>query len=223
MRSIFITAANTRASKTFVSAVLTKNLNAVYFKPFQSGLAVDEPDAEVVRRLTGLDKARIPDSPIRLQAPLAPPHAAIEENITLSFEQISLPKTERILVIEGAGGFLSPLTDTQTNADLAKYYDIPILIIARNILGTISQTLLTIESARNRGIEILGVIMSGEPIPANTNDIAKLGKVDILGEVPWFNDEILPKSSHFWINSQVIQEKLHEYYRKKSYGFAIAS
>ena len=222
MRGIFITAATTVAAKTFVSAVLTKNLGAVYFKPFQSGLADDQPDAVAVRRLTGLGKEMVPDSPIQLQAPLTPSHAAREENITLSFDQAIVPKTDKIVVIEGSGGLLSPLTESQTNADLVKHYGVPVLIVTRNILGTISQTLMTIETARNRGIEVMGVIMSGDPVPANTNDIAKFGDVDILGEVPWFTDDILPKSSHFWVNTQAIEEKLQNYYGRQIYGYEAA-
>ena len=55
------------------------------------------------------------------------------------------------LLIEGAGGWLSPLTETQTVADLALALDAPVLIVARAILGTINHTLLTIESIRARG------------------------------------------------------------------------
>lgn len=65
-----------------------------------------------------------------------------------------------IVVVEGAGGLLCPLTDKLTMADLAAQFGFPLLIVARLGLGTINHTLLTVEVARRRGLRVAGIVFN---------------------------------------------------------------
>jgi len=72
-------------------------------------------------------------------------------------------------VVEGAGGLLSPLTESETVADLAVSLAFPLVIVARRSLGTINHTLLTLEAARARGLAVAGVVLN-QADPANAHD-----------------------------------------------------
>jgi dethiobiotin synthetase len=70
-------------------------------------------------------------------------------------------------VVEGVGGFLCPLTDDATVADLAIRLDFPLVVVARRGLGTLNHTLLTVEAAHLRGLRLAGVVLNGAEPPAN--------------------------------------------------------
>ena len=102
--------------------------------------------------------------PQRFLAPLAPPISARLEGKVVDFQQL-IDGADRFgdidgLLIEGAGGWLSPVTETQTVADLALALKAPVLIVARPGLGTINHTLLTIESIRARRLAVAGIVLN---------------------------------------------------------------
>ena len=91
-----------------------------------------------------------------------------------------------IWIVEGAGGLLVPVNETQTMArsgsrDLA----LPVLVVARSGLGTINHTLLTLEALRARSLHVAGVMMIGEPNPDNRAAIERYGHVRIVAEMPF--------------------------------------
>jgi dethiobiotin synthetase len=95
------------------------------------------------------------------------------------------------LLVEGVGGLLCPLTDTETVADLAVDLGYPLLIVARLGLGTVNHTLLTVEAARSRGLEIAGILLnaheteaSDESSRTNAAEIERRSGVPVLGVVP---------------------------------------
>jgi len=133
--------------------------------------------------------------PQKFIAPLAPPVAASLEGRSVDFEMAvagayRFPGAE-IVLVEGAGGWLSPVSESATVADLAQKLNLPVLIVSRTGLGTINHTLLTIESVRGRGLPVAGVVMN-EAIPTpndlscktNADEIARRGTVPVLGVVP---------------------------------------
>src|SRR4030095_1115936 len=108
----------------------------------------------------------------------------------------SLVASAELLVVEGAGGLLGPLARGLTTAELIQTLDLPVLIVARPSLGTVNHTLLTIEAARRRNLEVLGVIFSrtrdkpGPDEPSNPAAVETPGLLNILGPLPR-----LPKES----------------------------
>ena len=129
-------------------------------------------------------------------APLSPPAAAalegreVDEALLVAGYQWLVERAEMVLV-EGAGGFYSPISTNWLNADLAERIGLPVLIVALNRLGTINQTLLTIEAVRRRGLTVAGVVLNrihetNDPSTAtNAAEIQDRGRVRIWGEIPF--------------------------------------
>ncbi len=103
----------------------------------------------------------------------------------MRLEDFTLPQSPRPVVVEGAGGALSPLNDEASMADLAVRLGLPAVVVVRDRLGAIGHALMTLEVLRARGVEVLGVVMTGEPFADNAEAIAARGRVRILGRLPW--------------------------------------
>jgi dethiobiotin synthetase len=109
---------------------------------------------------------------------------------------------ESIVVVEGVGGLLVPLTDGLSVRDLAAVLGLPVLIAARPGLGTINHTLLTLESARVVGLEVRAVVLTpwpAEPLAmerSNRETIARLGEIEVagLGQVARATTEALARA-----------------------------
>ncbi len=212
---LFITGTDTDVGKTYVTAIIAARLEAEgvkvgTYKPACSGSILGDDgrpvweDVETLRLATGerFDRQRI--SPQRFSAPLAPPVAAgLEGRIV----DAGLLRTGaywwedqcEFLLVEGVGGWLCPLTDAETVADLAVDLRVPLLIVARSTLGTINHTLLTVEAIRHRKVPIAGIVLSetSEPLGpretlANVVEIEKRCDVPVLGIVPHQSLDCLP-------------------------------
>ncbi len=185
MRGVFVTGTDTDAGKTVVAACLVSALQAIYWKPVQTGLD-DLPggDTGIVAWLTGQDPALFPRPAFEYRAPLSPDQAAALEGQTIDDGRIELPGCSHPLVVEGAGGLMVPLNDRTLMIDLAARFALPVIVAARTGLGTINHTLLTLEALRRRGLPIAGVIFSGPDHPRNIETIRRLGHAPILGRIP---------------------------------------
>ncbi len=184
LNQYFVTGTDTGVGKTLACAMLVRKLNATYWKPVQSGLADEISDVNRIIELTGLSEDRIIKSNYALQASLSPDQAAKRENITIDFDSIVLPKISTPLIVEGAGGVFVPLNEKYCMLDLMQKFQLPVIIVARGLLGTINHTLLTIEALRQRNLTIHGIIFSGELNPDNQTTIEKWGKVQTLFHIP---------------------------------------
>lgn len=190
MSGIFVTGTDTNLGKTLTCAWLVRHWRACYWKPVQSGLA-EGTDAAEVTRLAGAEASRILPSLYELTAPLSPHEAARQDGVTIDLARFTLPACDRSLVVEGAGGVLVPLNDTQVMADLMLKLGLPVLVAARSGLGTINHTLLSLEALRHRGIAVAGVVMNGPPNEANRRAIELHGKVRVIAQLPWL-DRVTP-------------------------------
>ncbi|HTE49962.1 MAG TPA: dethiobiotin synthase [Kofleriaceae bacterium] len=145
---------------------------------------------------------RAPSSTVfRFAAPLAPSVAAEREGGAVTFAPI-LRAADRLrslspdlFLVEGAGGLLVPISDSTDMADLAAALATPLLIVARDGLGTINHTLLTLEAAAARRLPVVGVVLSAvtagtDPRDAarNAHEIARRGRVPVLGCLPHSTD-----------------------------------
>jgi dethiobiotin synthetase len=127
--------------------------------------------------------------------PVAPPVAARRQGVTLTLAELvgavrQRHQADRPILVEGVGGLLCPLTDQETVADLAAGLRLPVVIVARRGLGTLSHTLLTVAAAHGRGLPVAGVVVNEtEPagdLAAQTN-VAELRRrldVPLLAVVP---------------------------------------
>ncbi len=178
---LFVTGTDTAVGKTQVTAgiarVLTRQGRRVgVLKPVATGVrrTVDGwhcEDAEILRSAIGGEVPLPHVVPIVFEAPLAPPVAARLEGVPLTFADVWdqtrlalawwVRQGVEAMLIEGVGGWLCPLAEGATVADLAVALDYPVLIVARRGLGTLNHTLLTVEAVHRRGLRIAGIILNG--------------------------------------------------------------
>jgi dethiobiotin synthase len=193
MNGIFVTGTDTGIGKTIVSAALVCALrekeNVCYWKPVQTGIEEDD-DTETVGKLANCRDEEIFDKGFRLERPLSPHLSARLSNVEITIEKVLQFRTnspsERFWIVEGAGGVLVPLNESELMIDLIKALNLPVLIVARSALGTINHTLLTLEALRNRNLEVFGVIMNGEQNDENREAIEHFGKTRVLAQMPKF-------------------------------------
>ncbi len=174
MSALFVAGTGTDIGKTHVACALIRALKARgvavdAFKPVVSGFDPEDPAASDPARLAEAldDPAALPRiSPRRYRAPLAPNLAARLEGDTLALEDLAadcraaLAGDHELMLVEGAGGVMSPLTDAATNLDLIAALDLPVLLIAGSYLGTISHVLTALVALRARGATIAAIVMS---------------------------------------------------------------
>jgi len=184
VHGFFVTGTDTDVGKTLVSAWLVTLLDASYWKPVQAG-AEPETDAATVQRLAEVPAARILPEAYLLPEPLAPHEAARRAGIAIDMAKLDAPDHEGLIVVEGAGGLMVPLTDRAYMIDLAAELDLPIVLVARSTLGTINHTLLSIEAIRRRGLPLAGVVITGPETPHNRAAIERYGQIEVIAEIPW--------------------------------------
>ena len=159
----FVTAIGTDSGKTLASAILTESLQADYWKPIQSGLPAD---SDTVRELVSNPASRILPEAIQLQMPASPHAAAAAEGRRLRLSDIYLPEGARSsLVIEGAGGCLVPLNESESMIDLVPQLNAKVVLVSNHYLGSINHTLLTVELLKQRNYPVEGIIFNGAPQP----------------------------------------------------------
>lgn len=182
MARFVITGTDTDAGKSVFAAGLAGHLGARYWKPVQAGLE-EETDSQAVSRLSG-GKAHVLPETFRLITPCSPHEAARIDGVTITVESLPLPAEDGPLVVEGAGGVLSPLALDLLPADLFARWGLPVILVARTSLGTINHSLLSLEALRSRGVKMAGVVFSGEEVTASEAAIVEIGQCRHLGRLP---------------------------------------
>ena len=184
MKGFVVTGTDTDVGKTVFAAGLAQALRAAYWKPAQSGLE-GETDSQIVSRLAP-DAEVLPEA-YRLVTPCSPHHAARIDGVEIEDSALTLPATDRPLVVEGAGGVLVPYREKLLAADLFARWNLPAVVVARTMLGTINHTLLTLEALRARGIAVAGVAFIGEAEPVAERAIVDIGQTPHLGRLPFLD------------------------------------
>jgi dethiobiotin synthetase len=182
-KAYIVTGTDTGIGKTTVAAMLVLALDAVYWKPIQSGTE-EGTDRQRVQALTQLPDDRLLPERYVLSKPLSPHRAAELDGIEIKAEALVLPAFDRTLVIEGAGGLMVPVTRNKLQIDVFADWSLPIILCARTALGTINHTLLSIEALRGRHMRLHGLIFVGDDNPDNMRTIADFSGARIWGQVP---------------------------------------
>ncbi|MEM7618136.1 MAG: dethiobiotin synthase [Pseudomonadota bacterium] len=182
----FVTGTDTDVGKTIASAWLMLHMNANYWKPIQSGL--EEKDIDAIKKYTALPDNFFFPSTYELTQPLSPHESAKRDNIEISLDDFSLPKSDKPLIVEGAGGLQVPINKEHFVSDLITHLALPVIVVCRSGLGTINHTLLTLEALRKRNTKIKGLIMSGEKSPHNREALEEYGQVPIIAEIDHLSD-----------------------------------
>jgi dethiobiotin synthetase len=197
MMSYFVTGTDTDAGKTHVSRALLlaakrQSLSCAGYKPIESGCpTAGSPgnDAIALSIAAGTE----PITTYTFAPPIAPHIAARRAKQEIAVGRI-VATTRRLqgetdfLLVEGAGGFLVPLSSTASMADLAKELQLPLLIVTADRLGAINHALLSIEAAKTRNLEIAALVLTevykgaGDGLE-NRQSIAQFGQVPVY-ELP---------------------------------------
>ena len=180
--TFFVTGIGTDVGKTIISAILTEALQADYWKPLQAG-DLHNSDTDKVSRLVSNKKTKFHEPAFKLKTPMSPHAAAEIDDVKISAKKIKRPSTKNSLVIEGAGGLLVPISNTETVADLIQKED-KVILVSKHYLGSINHTLLTIDILKQRGLNIFGIVFNGAEHKSTENIIVKMTGVPILGRLP---------------------------------------
>jgi dethiobiotin synthetase len=188
-RGLFITGTDTDVGKTYVGCLIARQLRAAghrvgVYKPAASGCrSVDgdlvSDDALMLWEAAGRPGPLADVCSQRFAAPLAPHLAALAEGRSLSAAAMregfaAWRGACDVLLVEGAGGLMSPMGDDEYNATLAEEFGLPLLIVAPNKLGTINQTLQTLIAAAAWGesLPVAGIVLSHPALPHDDVSLA---------------------------------------------------
>lgn len=191
-RGLFITGTDTDVGKTWLTTRIIKQLrsqhqtNITPMKPIESGWNTEDSHTDAWRLAHAADQLEQLDfiCPWRFKAALSPPRAAALEQQNLSTKQVasacfdniktlqsdSRYNNNHLTIVEGAGGFYSPLTADGLNADLAEALNFPILLVVADKLGCINHTLLTLQAIEQRGLKCLAVALNHIPKESDDKD-----------------------------------------------------
>lgn len=203
MNTVFIAGSHTDVGKTYVTCALIEAARAARisvsaFKPVVSGLdPLDWTASDPGRLLAALGRPGSEEhlaemSPFRFEAALSPPRAAQLEGVDLRLQALVdasmgqvAQKRHELLLIEGAGGVMSPVAEDGLCIDLMRELGLPVIIVSGSYLGAISHTLTAIDVVQTRGLQILSVVVSqsagaGHPDLLQTAEsIASYGQVNV--------------------------------------------
>ncbi|MBK7958034.1 MAG: dethiobiotin synthase [Bacteroidetes bacterium] len=185
--SVIIAGIHTGVGKTICSAVICQALGYDYFKPVQAG-DLDNSDSIAIKKLVTNPRCVIHPESYRLQIPASPHYAAEQEGITIEKEKIVLPQTHNNLLVETAGGVMSPLAKNLLNLDLIEHLALPVILVSNNYLGSINHSLLSFLALQSRNIDIRGIVFSGEKNSASESFILEHTQLPLLFSIPQFED-----------------------------------
>lgn len=209
MRGLFVTGTDTEVGKTYVAGLIARALVTAghrvgVYKPAASGCRREADrlvsnDAVTLWEAAGRPGELDRVCPQRFLAPLAPHLAARQEGKRLDGELLRSgieywQARSDIILVEGAGGLISPLGEKDYVADLVCKFGFPLVVVSRNALGTINQTLQTLIAAATfrDGLDVAGVVLNNPAAPSddasrstNRAELAARCTVPILAEVAW--------------------------------------
>jgi dethiobiotin synthetase len=203
-RTILVTGTDTEVGKTVVScalarALVRKGLRVLAIKPVESGTGEDPaPDEDGVRLARATGQENPAAALVRLRTPVAPPVAADLDGVRLDHvawcEAIrDLGGSNDIVLVEGAGGLLSPLTWESTARDLAVDLGAEALVVAPDALGCLNHVLMTLEILEAAGVPLLGVVFSALTAPddstgKNAEALRRFSGLSRIASLPRLDD-----------------------------------
>jgi dethiobiotin synthetase len=207
-KGYFITGTDTGVGKTVVTALLARvfskrGLRVGVMKPVETGCPREgghlmPQDSLFLRQVSGCTAPQELVTPYTFAEPLAPAIAAELAGSTIEMKRIrecyeQLLAEHDVVLVEGAGGLLVPLTAQLSMHDIAIELNLPVLVVACNKLGAINHTVLTVTVARERS-QVLGIVLNHIQPPendlamqTNADALRRWGKVPLLGQVPYMS------------------------------------
>lgn len=220
-RVLFVTGTDTGVGKTTITAALLLSarawgLKALALKPVAAG--GEWRDGRWVNEDAALYQSLCPElapaavNPVDLELPLAPHIAAARQGRVLGVQplvdqvtQVAEQHRPDLLLVEGAGGWLVPLNEQETLADLARALGAGVVLVVGLRLGCLNHALLTAAAVRAAGLELVGWVANtlDPPMAALEENVATL---DLalpalrLGAVPWLGAGVTPEQVATWLD-----------------------
>ncbi|QDP01313.1 dethiobiotin synthase [Thalassotalea sp. PS06] len=183
--SIFITATDTDAGKTYVSEKLIQLLTASglkisAFKPVSAGCEwqhgeLQNQDALCLQAAANTEQPLSEINPIAFEPPIAPHIAAAEQGLTLTVADVRcaykpiVNRNNDVILVEGAGGWRLPLNDSEFMSDFVKSESIPVILVVGMKLGCLNHAMLTYQAMINDGINVVGWVANQAQAEKMTN------------------------------------------------------
>lgn len=200
-RGYFITGTDTGVGKTVVTASLARclaqrGLSVGVMKPVETGQPNGDPAASDMERIRAASGALDPIevvSPYRFPHPLAPLAAARLAGVAINPDHLrgcleTLARGHSVMLVEGIGGVLVPLTEDCYARDLIVRFNLPCLVVGRASLGGINHALLTVEALRHHRVQMVGIVLNSpvEPVRDSTQVESTVELVRELSRIPVF-------------------------------------
>jgi dethiobiotin synthetase len=221
-KGFFVTGTDTGIGKTVITVALIKAVRRLGFtaggmKPVESGCTIARGkgqrakgnskkniliphDGMFIKTIAHMEENIGHITPCRFKSPLAPLPASEIEGITVDSEKIrkafdDLSKKYDVVIVEGIGGLLVPITKDYSVIDMAKDFDLPLIVVSRPSLGTINHTMLTVNYALKEGLRVAGIIINYNQPPESTlaeatnpEIIKRISPVPVIGIFPYLTD-----------------------------------
>jgi len=211
-KACFITGTDTGVGKTTIAASLARSFQKVglrvgVMKPVETGCKLRGKglvgaDTALLKKAASFEAPLGLINPYSFAPPISPELAARQAGVTIDFSLIrasyeKIRKSSDIIIVEGAGGLLTPLGEgglkkgCATMADLAAFLNIPLLIVAPSRIGVINQCMLTVQAAHSRGLSIMGIILNHPALPdpgdrsrdSNNEEVAHHTEEKVLSDI----------------------------------------
>jgi dethiobiotin synthetase len=232
MRGILIIGTDTGVGKTFIAAALarvfhSRGIDVGVMKPFAAARRTfsrkyrSEDTAILAKAAHSTDS----DTEMNSYFYTVPAAPYVASEVTHQ-EKVSIPTVleayqhlaakHDIMIVEGIGGLLVPLTESETFADFAKILNIPAIVVARCSIGTFNHTLLTLSVLKTYDLDVMGLVMNGYPRRQRAEDkqlviaVKRLAGVEVLCVIP----RIATSNVHFKLEKMVVDKIL----RRSSYS-----
>ena len=225
---LFVTGTDTEVGKSYVASRIAAQLAASgvrvgVYKPVASGCELASPAVNTEADL-GDDELVAQDAwelwtaagrpgslrqvcPQRFRAAVAPHVAARQEGLQVDAELLRTgiqhwQQCSDFVIVEGAGGLMSPVTDDEYVADLALDFGYPLVVVSPNVLGTINQTLQTLITAAafREGLAVAGVVLNDHQPPnedhsrsSNLAEIESRSRSPVLATLGWQQQQFSPQ------------------------------
>lgn len=171
----FVTGSDTDVGKTYIACQIViqlrqRGIKIITRKPAESGCELSDSgelithDAQALRQVNGNQENIEAIAPHRFRAALAPHRAAMLEGQRILLADLIAAcehdEADHLLLVEGAGGFYSPLAENGLNADLASVLQLPVIIVVNDRIGAVNQALMTVQAVTDRKLRVAAIILN---------------------------------------------------------------
>jgi dethiobiotin synthetase len=207
---IFVTGTGYGIGKTIVAAALAEALGADYWKPIETTSGAGG-DSQWMKSIVSSAKSVIHPEVYRLRQDISPYYAAKKEGVKISLEKIFaayclLPSGNNTLIVEGTGGLIDPLNETEFVSDLVRVLNARVILVSGHSPDNINHSLLTSKITRQKNLRVLGWVFNRSQ-EHHDDDIARWSGFPRLGNIP--NLEPLNKEAITRVAADIKQNLIH--------------